>query len=70
MDRYGRTVPPYRETRDYVKKVGLKAGRHACSIAAGGKLVVYKWIEIVDGRALPTVLHRAAASGSYEIVRP
>lgn len=46
VERYGRAVPPYRETREYVKKVGkaTTAGK------TGNKNTIYKWIEIVDGR--------------------
>jgi soluble lytic murein transglycosylase-like protein len=49
VDRYGRAVPPYRETRDYVKKVGsASAVRRVAKKGA-----IYKWIEIVDGRPVP-----------------
>lgn len=65
VDRYGRAVPPYRETRDYVKKVAGKA--------AGGspaspqrKLVIYKTIEILDGRVVPRYSSSPPASGSFE----
>jgi soluble lytic murein transglycosylase-like protein len=70
VDRNGRQVPAYRETREYVKKVGSKAGRTSAVSLAGGKLVVYKWLEIVNGRALPKYSTERPASGSYEIVRP
>ncbi len=49
VDRYGRAVPPYRETRDYVKKVGSATG--LSKIAR--KSVIYKWVEMVDGRPVP-----------------
>ena len=70
VDRYGKQVPAYRETRDYVKKVSAKAGRTPAVSLAGGKLVVYKWLEVVDGRAIPKYSTEAPRSGSYEIVRP
>lgn len=68
VDRYGRAVPPYRETRDYVKKVG--SASTGVSRAAARKHVIYKWMEIVDGR--PIVRYSSAeppAGVSYEIVR-
>jgi soluble lytic murein transglycosylase-like protein len=48
VDKHGQTVPPYRETQDYVKKIN--------SISAqpiqmrGSSTVIYKITEIVDGR--------------------
>jgi soluble lytic murein transglycosylase-like protein len=70
VDRHGRQVPAYRETRDYVKKVGAKAGRTPAVSLAGGKLVVYKWLEVVNGRAVPKYSTERPSSGSYEVVRP
>ena len=49
VDRYGRVVPPYRETRDYVKKVGSASSVRRVT----KKGAIYKWIEIVDGRPVP-----------------
>ena len=69
VDRYGRRSRAYRETRDYVRKVsseGRPRGRPAS--LAGGKLVVYKWLEIIDGRAIPKYStqapHQAATKSS------
>jgi len=67
VDRYGQKVPPYRETRDYVRKVGLKAGTETGSSRA--KVVIYKSIEIVDGRAIPRYSTQRPAAGTFEIVR-
>jgi soluble lytic murein transglycosylase-like protein len=66
VDRYGRTVPPYRETRDYVRRVGLKAGTET---ASRNKVVIYKSIEIIDGRAIPRYSTQRPAAGTFEIVR-
>jgi soluble lytic murein transglycosylase-like protein len=70
VDRYGKQIPAYRETRDYVKKVSAKAGRTPAVSLAGGKLVVYKWLEVVNGRAIPKYSTEPPRSGSYDIVRP
>ncbi len=70
VDRSGRRIPAYRETRDYVRKVGAAAGRRPATSLAGGKLVVYKWLEIIDGRAVPKYSTEPPRSGSYDIVRP
>jgi soluble lytic murein transglycosylase-like protein len=69
VDRYGRQIPPYRETREYVRKVGSKLGRAPDVSLASGKRVVYKTIEILDGRAVPRYSTERPASGDYEVVR-
>jgi soluble lytic murein transglycosylase-like protein len=66
VDRYG-TVPPYRETRDYVRRVALKAG--ADTGEPRTKVVIYKSIEIIDGRAIPRYSTQRPAAGTFEIVR-
>src|SRR5205807_5339514 len=48
VDRYGRSVPPYRETQNYVTHVNQMAGR---PIQARGR-AIYKTTEIVGGRAV------------------
>jgi soluble lytic murein transglycosylase-like protein len=65
VDRYGKRVPPYRETRDYVRKVGSKAGEPTYTTR---KLRIYKTIEIVDGRVVPRYSSEKPASGTFEII--
>jgi soluble lytic murein transglycosylase-like protein len=65
VDRHGRRIPPYRETRDYVRKVGSVAGETPLSPR---KLKIYKTIEIVDGRVVPRYSSEKPLSGSFEIV--
>jgi len=64
VDRHGGRVPPYRETRDYVKKVGAIDAQQA----SVNRRVVYKSYEIVDGRAVPRYSTRKPATGSFEVV--
>ncbi|HUE85368.1 MAG TPA: lytic transglycosylase domain-containing protein [Vicinamibacterales bacterium] len=45
VERYGNRVPPFRETRDYVRKITQKPG-----VAAPAQPVMYKWTEIVGGQ--------------------
>lgn len=46
VDRYGQAVPPYRETRDYVRKIT----KNAAPAAAKPSTRIYRWVEVVDGR--------------------
>lgn len=64
VDRYGR-IPPYRETRDYVRRIGSAAGQPG----TGQRGLIYKSIEIVDGRAIPRYSSARPSSGTYEIIR-
>jgi soluble lytic murein transglycosylase-like protein len=45
VERYGNTVPPFRETRDYVRKITERSAPAAAPAAP----VIYKWTEIVAG---------------------
>jgi soluble lytic murein transglycosylase-like protein len=67
VDRYGRNVPPYQETRDYVRRIGLKAG--TTTSPAPPKFAIYKTIEVVDGRAIPRYSNQRPESGSFDIIR-
>ena len=46
VDKYGQTVPPYRETRDYVKRITKN------STPAKPPTRIYKWVEVVDGKEI------------------
>lgn len=65
VDRYGRRVPPYRETVDYVRKVGSATVKVQ---PARQGTVVYKTVEIVDGREVARYSTERPASGPYQIV--
>ena len=69
VDRYGGQVPPYRETQDYVQKVG-SADEGGRSGPAAGKRIVYKILEIIDGEPVIRYSTERPASGSYHIVEP
>jgi soluble lytic murein transglycosylase-like protein len=68
--KYGEKVPPYRETKDYVRKVGSAAGKSPAVSHTGGRRVIYKWVEVRDGIARPKYSDRPPPKGTtYEIVR-
>lgn len=65
VDRHGNAVPPYQETREYVKKVSRLTDVQRASLK---QRIIYKTFEIVDGRAIPRYSSRKPANGTYEIV--
>ena len=48
VDKYGQRVPPYQETRDYVKKIT----KNSTGGPARPATRIYQWVEVVDGRAV------------------
>jgi soluble lytic murein transglycosylase-like protein len=60
VDRYGAKVPPYKETRDYVRKATSQPRRP----------IYYKWVETVDGRSVIRYSDTPPASGSYTVIDP
>jgi soluble lytic murein transglycosylase-like protein len=70
VDRHGGRIPPYQETQDYVRKVGAVADIERSPTApGGGKLVIYKIVEIIDGRPVVQYTTERPATGTYEIVQ-
>jgi soluble lytic murein transglycosylase-like protein len=64
VDQHGSTIPPYRETRNYVKRI---KGMTAVS-AVSTERAIYKTIEFINGRPLPRYSDTKPTSGDYEIV--
>ena len=65
VDRHGRNIPPFQETRDYVKKVGRLTDVQNASLKRNA---IYKTFEIVDGRVIPRYSSTRPPTGSYEVV--
>jgi soluble lytic murein transglycosylase-like protein len=62
VDSHGKTVPPYKETQDYVSKIDRMSAR---SIQMRGA-VIYKITDIVDGRETIRYSDQKPSTGSYE----
>jgi len=66
VDRHGQTVPPYRETKNYVANINRLAGTLAEARPSGPR--IDKITEVIDGRPVPRYTNQKPQSGSYEVV--
>ena len=64
VDKYGRKVPPYAETKNYVRQIGQMTAR---PIVPRGNLI-YKVTEVVDGRPVVRYTDKRPASGTFDII--
>jgi soluble lytic murein transglycosylase-like protein len=62
VEKYHRTVPPYRETRTYVQRIVS-----VTELRLGPKRSIYKIVELIDGREVPRYSDRKP-DGAYELV--
>ena len=65
VEKYG-DVPPFRETRQYVKKI-----TNATSAQAEPEppsRVIYTWMELVNGQPVQRYSNKPPASGAYSVV--
>jgi soluble lytic murein transglycosylase-like protein len=65
VDRHGQTVPPYKETQDYVQKIG----KLSPPVAKPRGTVIYKITEIVDGQEVVRYSDHKPATGTYQAMR-
>jgi hypothetical protein len=66
VDKHGESVPPYRETQNYVARIHNMVPRPAPVPVR--KIVIYKTTETVDGHSVPRYSDHEPAAGSYEVV--
>ena len=60
--KYGQKVPPYRETQAYVRKI-----ISVSEVRIGPRRVIYKIVELIDGREVPRYSDTKPRAG-YEVV--
>jgi soluble lytic murein transglycosylase-like protein len=60
VEKYG-AVPPFEETRNYVKKITGAA-------PAAPPNTIYKWMEVVSGKPVTRYSNKRPESGAYEVV--
>lgn len=60
VEKYG-DVPPFQETRSYVKKITSAAPPLPVN-------VIYRWMELVDGKPVARYSNKPPDSGAYQIV--
>jgi len=64
VDRHGQTIPPYRETQNYVSRINQITGN---PVQRRGKQI-YKTMVMVDGQPVSHYSDQKPASGGYEVV--
>jgi len=65
VDRHGQSVPPYRETRNYVAQISKMTAR---PIEKRGN-AIYKGSDTIEGREIPLYTDRRPVTGGFEVVR-
>ena len=71
VDRHGRRVPPFQETRDYVRRVGSFAsveGPVTVANRQAPKRVIYKRVEIINGHEVAHYSSERPSTGVYEVI--
>jgi len=63
VQKYGNAVPPYRETRNYVGRI-----RNITTTQTRNTKLLYKTVDVVDGRTVPKYSNTKPSSGYYEVV--
>jgi hypothetical protein len=62
VEKYGRRIPPYRETQAYVRRIVS-----VTEVTLGPRKRIFKIVELIDGREVPRYSDRKP-EGVYEVV--
>ena len=62
MEKYGREIPPFRETLSYVRRI-----ISVTPMQMGPNKLIYKIVELIDGREVPRYSDKKP-DGTYEVV--
>ena len=65
VDRYGKVVPPYSETKNYVAQINQITAR---PLERRGSQI-YKVTDVIDGRPVVRYTDKKPATGAYEVVK-
>ena len=65
VDKYGQSVPPYRETRNYVAQINQMSSR---PVSLRNK-TIYKVTDTIDGRPVMRYTDKKPTTGLVEVVR-
>ena len=69
VDRHGQSVPPYAETRNYVRQINHLTGQQAGQSAGlNDTRRIYKVTDVVDGRRVVRYTDKKPSFGFFEIV--
>jgi soluble lytic murein transglycosylase-like protein len=64
VDKHGQSVPPYRETRNYVAQINQMAAR---PVEKRGN-AIYRVTEMIDGEEIVRYTDRKPATGAYAVI--
>ena len=70
VDRFGTQIPPFRETQAYVEKVGSVTRGPVERTAPAPRPVIYRVVDLIDGRPVARYTTERPTTGTYEVVRP
>jgi hypothetical protein len=70
VDKYGQSVPPYRETRNYVKQIRqmTQAGDATTRPIAMRDSSIFKVTEVIDGRTVVRYTDKKPTTGAVDVV--
>jgi soluble lytic murein transglycosylase-like protein len=61
VEKYGRTIPPYKETQSYVRRIVS-----VTEVRIGPRKRIFKIVELIDGREVPRYSDKKPV-GTYEV---